>query len=257
MPSPPAKTPHDLGDFADFLRQLTEEGFEFTVIGGMAVSSYARLLGDEVLSVDLDIYVTQETLVEFLDWAPSHDIRIVKRPQPRNIPVAFLEVAAKEVNALTAADSLPPPGVVARTARRFTLSAHGNLEVPLADPFDLLGNKLAVARDKDRPHIEILRRYVEEEVVLAFSEEEEPRARLAPARRLLEVLKRNSLPEPLADRLIELARTPVDYRFLIHRVPTVKQARRLLGEAEGRNEELVAQLEAILAKRRFEQPAGS
>ncbi|MCP3999102.1 MAG: hypothetical protein GY722_29165, partial [bacterium] len=202
-------------------------------------------------------YVTTATLAELLDWAPYHDIRVVKRPQPRNIPVAFLEVAAKEVNALTSADNLPPPGVVARTARQFTLSAHGDLEVPLADPFDLLGNKLAVARDKDRPHIEILRRYVEEEVVLAFCEEEEPRARLAPARRLLEVLKLKTLPEPLADRLVELARTAVDYRFLIHRVPTVEQARRLLGQLKPVDEELVAQLEAILTKRRFEQPSDS
>ncbi len=247
-----AKTPHHLGDFADFLRQLIAEGFEFTVIGGMAVSSYARLLGDEVLSVDLDIYVTQQTLTELLDWAPYHDIRVVKRPQPRNIPVAFLEVAAKEVNALTAASNLAAPEVVARTARLFTLSAHGDLEVLLADPFDLLGNKLAVARDKDWPHIEILRRYVEEEAVLAFSEEEKPRARLAPARRLLEVLKRRSLPEPLADRLIELARTPVDYRFLINHVPTEEQARRVLGQNEHLDDKLVAQLEAIFGKRRFE-----
>lgn len=251
MPPSRAKTPHDLGDFAQFLRQLIEEGFEFTVIGGMAVSGYARLLGDEVLSVDLDIYVTPETLAEFLDWAPHHDVRIVKRPQPRNIPVAALEVAAKEVNALTAADSLPPPGVVARTARRFTLSDHGDLEIPLADPFDLLSNKLAVARDKDRPHIEILRRYVEEEVVLAFTEEKEPRARLAPARRLLEVLKRNSLPEPLADRLIELAKSPADYRFLVHRVPTKEQARRVFGRAQELDEELLAQLDAILGRRDF------
>ncbi|MCP3975218.1 MAG: hypothetical protein GY720_12105, partial [bacterium] len=96
MPSNRTKTPHDIGAFVEFLRQLIDEGFEFTVIGGMAVSSYARLLGDEVLSVDLDIYVTTATLAELLDWAPYHDIRVVKRPQPRNIPVAFLEVAAKE-----------------------------------------------------------------------------------------------------------------------------------------------------------------
>lgn len=41
MPSLRAKTPQDIGAFADFLRQLIEEGFEFTVIGGMAGSSYA------------------------------------------------------------------------------------------------------------------------------------------------------------------------------------------------------------------------
>ncbi len=61
------------------------------MIGGQAVAAYATLLGEELLSVDLDILVSTETLGDLLQWAPRHGIRVVKRPRPRKIPVAFLE----------------------------------------------------------------------------------------------------------------------------------------------------------------------
>ena len=162
MSSVSAQAAHDLTDFAEFLEQLEVEGFEFAVIGGMAVSAYARLMGEELRSVDLDIYVTDQTLNELLRWARGHGIRIVKRPQPRNIPVAFLEVDGKEVNALTWSSGLGKPEAIVRTARPFQLASHGDLEIPIADPFDLLRNKLTVKREKDLPHIAVLRRFVEE-----------------------------------------------------------------------------------------------
>ncbi len=251
MPPGQTQTPHDLGDFAGFLRQLNAEGFDFAVIGGCAVSAYARLLGIELLSVDLDIVVSQTTLNEILDWAPRVGVRIVKRPRPRNIPVAFLDADGLEINVLTSSNGLPRPEIVTRSARPFSLAAHGDLEAPLADPFDLLRNKRAVARDKDLRHIEILRRFVEEEAVAAFAGEDSPRARLAPARRLLEVLKVDVLPQALAERLIELAAAPADFRFLIHRVPAEGQAKRLLASIGERHPGLRPELEAILAKRRF------
>ncbi len=244
--------PRELGDFAGFLRQLEEHGFEFAVIGGQAVAAYARLLGEKVLSVDLDIYLTQKTLAELLRWAPRHGIRVVKRPQPRNIPVAFLEVEDLEINALTSSHGLRDPETVTQTARNFRLADHGDLEVPIADPFELLANKLAVQREKDLPHIEILHRFVEEESVAAFQEESRPRARLAPARRLLGTLSVNVLPPGLADRLIEFAATPVDYRFLIGRVPTREQAVRIMARIQERDEELARELAWILETRRFE-----
>ena len=254
VPTVSTEAAHDLEDFAGLFRQLSDEGFEFAVVGGCAVVAYASLLGEDLFSADLDLYVTQETLSELLSWAPRNRLRIVKRPRPRNIPVAFLEDdEGHEIDVLTSSKGLPKPEIVIRTARRFTLTAHGGLEVPVADPFDLLGNKLAVARDKDRAHAEILRRFVEEEAVAAFSEETEPRARLAPARRLLGALQRKALPAELADRLLDLARTPVDYRFLMGRVPTEEQAREILKRMERREEELYRQLEAIFATRRFDE----
>ncbi len=244
--------PRQLGEFAGFLRLLEEHGFEFAVIGGQAVAVYARLLGERVLSIDLDIYVTQKTLEELLRWAPRHGIRVVKRPQPRNIPVAFLEIDDLEINALTSSYGLKDPETVTQTARSFLLAAHSDLEVPIADPFELLANKLAVKRDKDLPHIEILRRFVEEESAAAFREETKPRARLAPARRLLGTLDAKVLPAGLADRLIELATTPVDYRFLIGRVPTREQTVRIMERIEEREEELSRELASILEVRRFD-----
>ncbi len=66
----PAEKAHNLGDFAEFLGELNAEGFEFAVIGGCAVIVYANMLGEELFSVDLDIYTTEETLAELLSWAP-------------------------------------------------------------------------------------------------------------------------------------------------------------------------------------------
>lgn len=249
MSTVPAKTAHHLAEFSDFLQRLGSEGFQFTVIGGLAVGVYADLLGEKLLSVDLDIYVTQETLHDLLDWAPRQGIRVVKRPQPRHIPVAFFEVDGKEVNALTLTKGLPAPDVVARAARPFLLAE--DLEVPLADPFDLLRNKLEVLRDKDRPHIEILRRFVETEALAAFTGETKPRARLAPSRRLLEVLRADVLPEGLAGRLVEAADQEADFRFLMNRVPTAEQAERLMARVARRETELQRQLEEIRAHRRF------
>lgn len=116
----------------------------------------------------------------------------------------------------------------------------------------MLANKLAVKRDKDLPHIEILRRFVEEEAETAFHEETRPRARLAPARRMLDILGAKVLPAPLADRLIERAKTPVDYRFLVSRVPTREQAKRILEQVTERDEELARELASIFESRRFE-----
>lgn len=38
MPATKAEAVHDLGDFAKLLTELEEDGFEFTVIGGCAVT---------------------------------------------------------------------------------------------------------------------------------------------------------------------------------------------------------------------------
>ncbi len=72
-------------------------------------------------------------------------------------------------------------------------------------------------REKDKAHREILRRFIEEEIVEAFRRETEPRKRLRPVRRYLEVTGDESISEPLASRLLPLARTEADFRFLIGR----------------------------------------
>jgi hypothetical protein len=140
-------------------------------------------------------------------------------PQPRSVPVALLEWQGREVNLLTGSSGLPPPDVAARAAREFRLGQGTDLAVLIADPFDLLRNKLAVNRPKDQPHIAILRRFLDEEAVSGLAREKEPRARICAAERLLEVLGTQTLEADLANRLVSLATMPADFRFLAHRAP--------------------------------------
>jgi hypothetical protein len=166
-----------------------------------------------------------------MDWAAARNIRIVKRPQPRALAVVFLEWEGKEVNVLIETNGLPPPEVALRLAREFQLTKQGNLSVLVVDPFDLLANKLKVNRPKDQPHQGILRRFVEDEVVAAFRDEIDPRARIAPARRYLEVTGSERLPEPVASRALEFARLASDLRFLMHHLPSPAFSEAILAKA--------------------------
>lgn len=220
MPAEEKKGPYTVGDYADFLSALAGSGLEVLVIGACAVGAYAALRGESIVSADLDIYATLETQLQIMDWAPAHRARIVKRPQPRTIPAVVLEWMEKDVNILTETKGFPPPAEAFQQARVFRLQGHGDLSVLLADPYDLLRCKLEVDRPKDRPHQEVLRRFLEEEIVEAFRVEGEPRDRIAPAQRFLEVLGARNLSEGLARRLLPHARTASDFRFLLGRAPT-------------------------------------
>jgi hypothetical protein len=79
------------------------------VIGGIAVGAYGRLNRETILSADLDVYTTIDTQIQVLDWAPRNGIKVAKRPQPRALPVAFLQWQGKEINVLTETKGLPPP----------------------------------------------------------------------------------------------------------------------------------------------------
>lgn len=220
MPAKEEKKTHTLEDFADFLAALRETGVEVVVIGGCAIGAYWRLRGGELFSADLDLYATWDTLNAILDWAPKAGARVIKRPQPRSVPTAFLDWRGKEINILTDTVGLPPPADAIEKAREFTVPARDNLTVLLADPYDLLACKLQLTREKDKPHREMLRAFIEEEIVEAFRTEAEPRKRLRPARRYLEVTGEKTLSEALARRLLPLARTQADFRFLIGRAPS-------------------------------------
>jgi hypothetical protein len=215
--TPPTASP--LEDYLDLLQALAEHGIEYVVIGGCAVAAYARQVGETVFSNDLDLLVTQPALDRVLAEAASLGLVVEKVPEPRSVPVALLAWRRREINLLTASNGLPPADIEARSAREFESPASGRLPILVADPFDLLRNKLAVNRPKDLPHIEILRRFIVEEAVHAFQDETDPRARIAPAERLLAVFGTQTLDRELASRLIPLARMASDFRFLAHRVP--------------------------------------
>jgi hypothetical protein len=219
MPAETSKTPSSVDDYVDLFSALAGLGIEFVVIGGCAVGAYARLLGEQVLSGDLDLLVTARSLETVVVDAGAIGAHVHKMPKPRSVPVAVMEWRGKEINLLTGSSGLPTPDVAARAAREFLLGNRTNLSVLIADPFDLLRNKLSVNRPKDQPHIAILRRFLDEEVVAGLTQETEPRARLGAAERLLEVLGHRTLDEGLAKRLVPLATTPADFRFLAHRAP--------------------------------------
>ncbi|MFN3200272.1 MAG: hypothetical protein ACE366_17880 [Bradymonadia bacterium] len=205
--------PRDLTDFGEFLRHAEREGTEYTVIGGCAVGAYARIAGEAVFSAALDLYLSQDALNELLRWAERQGAHVLKRPKPRAVPVALIDWHGLEINALTSSFGLPEPEVLTRTAREFHIQSLG-LSVPIADPFDLLANKLTINRPKDQPHIEILMRFIEAEVVHDFSGEGSARHRLSSAKRLLAVTERKTLSTSLIERLLPHADTLPLFSFL-------------------------------------------
>ena len=83
----------------------------------------------------------------------------------------------------------------------------------------------------------------------AFASAEDPRERLAPARRFLAVTKERCLEPDLAVRLLPLLRTPADLRFLMDRVPTAALADQILNQTN--DADLRSELVLIRRKRRF------
>ncbi len=251
MPASSAKSTHALTDFLDLLTLLSDEGLNAVVIGGCAVGAYAQLMGETILTSDLDLYAERATLEQIARSVKRRGATIRKVPKPRTVPVLVFDYGDKEVNVITASAGLHDPKTEARLARTFQFANRPGLAVLLGDPFDLLANKLAVNREKDRPHIPVLLRFLAEEVIHAFAEESGPRQRIDPARRLLDVLRVKTLPLEVAKRMVPLARTPVDFRFLMNHVPSRELAQTLFDHAP---EELLAELATIRQRRRFPTP---
>jgi len=231
----------DYADYADFLAAVSDSGIEVLVTGGIAVGAYALLRGESVLSGELDVYTTLDTQIQVMEWASAKRVPIVKRPQPRALSVVLLDWKGKEVNVPTETSGLPRPAGAFQDGGAFRLTKRGSFSALLVDPYDLLRCKLEVNRPKDRPLEEVMRRFLEEEVVELFRTEVKPRDRNAPARRTLDVLGAQSLPEALAHRLLPLARTASDFRFLLGRAPTKELEDAVLWaipEALGLREEL-------------------
>jgi hypothetical protein len=231
MPASGDEALHDVTAFTDLLAAFDREAIQYAVIGGCAVGVYARIRGERVLSADLDLYAAPATLNLLLSRAASLGLGLRKGLQARAVPVAVFEWRGMEVNVLTSSTGLPEPEAVIRGAREVQLDQEGLLLVPVADPFDLLRNKLAVARDKDLVHIDILKRFLEEEVVHEFAQEGSARKRMAAASRLLTTLGVETLPDGLAGRLIPLADSPALRRFLASRIPNAAALASLLARA--------------------------
>ncbi len=254
MPPQTPKKARTLQDFAGFLAALNGVGAEYVVIGGCAVSAYARLMGEQSASDDLDLYMRSADLWELLDSKRWRDVRIVKVPEPRSLPVALLEWRSEEIYILTMSSGLPRAEEAIARAREFVLEPEG-VTALVADPFHLLANKMSVRREKDVPHIDILRRFVERECVEAFRSEESLRDRIAPAKRLVEVLGRRDLPAGVFEALLPLARMPGDFLFLAHRALDRPSANRVVERARTvGGETLAGEIEAVVSTVRGRDP---
>lgn len=236
-----------VADYLELIQALHDAGFSFAVIGGCAVGSYARLIDQTVLSGDLDVLTHAQTLHEVLHWMPRVGAKVLKRPQPRTVPAALVVWQGKEVNLLSSGPGLPRPDEVLCGSRIFR---YPETDVYVADPFVLLANKLQVRRPKDLPHIEVLRRFLDSEVELAFVEQTSPRERIEPAQRLLAVTHSRTLDLGLWQRLFALARTPVDFRFLLQCAPDRDAAEAVMAAAPAA---MADQMRELRSRRRFER----
>jgi hypothetical protein len=215
----PSQISPTLESYFGLFQKLADAGFETVVIGGCAVGAYARVIGATVVSQDLDLLATQGTLNAILTDASALGLSVEKWPSPRTVPVAVFRWAGFEINILTASDGLSSADIEVQVAREFRLSPADPFAVLVVDPFDLLRNKLAVRRPKDEAHIEIVKAYLEEELLGQFASTQTARERLGPVVRYLDVLGLAILPNDLAHRLIPLAREVADFRMLAHRIP--------------------------------------
>lgn len=219
MPEASAQNTPTLGAYLELLQELARAGLETIVIGGCAVGAYARTLGATVISQDLDLLATSATLDAIVADAPLFRLTIEKLPQPRSVPVAVFRWNDLEVNVLTSSSGLATADVEAQVAREFQVSDDDSFSILVADPFDLLRNKLAIGRPKDLPHIDLLKQFIEEELVAQFVAAPRPRDRIAPIVRYLEVLQTSTIATALSKRLIAVVTTLPAARMLAHRVP--------------------------------------
>jgi len=243
----PTSNASPLTDYAELLRALSEAGLETIVVGGCAVGAYARLIGATVISQDLDLLATQTTLDGIVADAAGLGLTLEALPRPRTLPVAVFRWRGREVNVLTQSDGMPTPDVEGQVAREFRATDDDPFTILVADPFDLLRNKLAVNRPKDQPHIALLRQFIEEELVAHFSTQARARDRLAPVVRYIDILGSSTLELELARRLIPAAKTVADFRMLAHRIPIA-----LASDLQGRapEETIEAAIATLLAARR-------
>jgi hypothetical protein len=123
-----------------------------------------------------------------------------------------------------------------------------SVSVPVADPLDLLQNKLAVSRPKDLPHIQILRRFICSEAITDFGDPElSPRGRMRTIRRYLEVSGFPSLPDDLFSRLLAVSRDPTTRRFLLGHAETRAEAESVVGTVTDNAER--TELEQLIQRR--------
>src|SRR5262245_26122177 len=134
MSTPSAQTTSALADYIELFEALGRLGVEVVVIGGCAVGAYARLLGETILSNDLDLLLTRRGLELIIDESEALGLRVESRATARQVPVTVLRWKGREINLLTATDGLAAPDVEARSAREFRVSSDVDVAILIVDP---------------------------------------------------------------------------------------------------------------------------
>lgn len=213
MPTSAPPPSRSVADFAKLFTLLAEEGIDYTVVGGCAVGAYAALQGDPSFSSDLDLLLSEADRSQLLHSLSRFNANLTKAMQPRGLSVAVITWEKQPIDLFTELQGFPSAHEASQTAREFILDELG-VAVPIADPYLLLKNKLLVNREKDQSHIQILKRYLKEEVVADFCHGKSARERHTPLRRWLRTCEQKLIDDEIGNRIVECWQTEADLRFL-------------------------------------------
>ncbi len=198
-----------LTDFDRVFEWTASHGFDITVIGGLAVGVFSPTHDAPLFSGDLELLTSPDEQLR-ISQAAARDphVQILKTIHPRALPVLVLGWGPLEVDILSQSDGLPDPG--AAMQRAWVVEG-----VRVADPTDLLEIKLAMKREKDLEHIEVLRKTCEG-LSRADLTKLSGRRALHSLRRWVESEGWGVIPAPVFGRLLDVAgqTSPEGRRYL-------------------------------------------
>ena len=142
-------------DFADFLRLLNERNVRYIVVGGYAVAyhGYPRYTGD----LDVFVEASPENAVRLVEVYGEFGFdRTALKPAMFIVPDNVVRIGHEPVR-LEVLTSITGVAFADAYIRRIHVEVNG-LDVPFIALVDLLKNKLATGRGKDRVDAEALQK---------------------------------------------------------------------------------------------------
>jgi predicted nucleotidyltransferase len=142
-------------DFADFLRLLNERNVRYIVVGGYAVAyhGYPRYTGD----LDVFVEASAENAARLVEVYGEFGFdRAALKPAMFIVPDNVVRIGHEPVR-LEVLTSITGVAFADAYVRRIEVKVNG-LAVPFISLVDLIKNKLATGRGKDRVDAETLRK---------------------------------------------------------------------------------------------------
>ena len=144
-------------DFADFLRLLNERNVRYIVVGGYAVAyhGYPRYTGD----LDVFVEASSENAARLVEVYGEFGFdRSALKPAMFIVPDNVVRIGHEPVR-LEVLTSITGVAFADAYVRRIEVEVNG-LSVPFISLVDLIKNKLATGRGKDRVDAETLQRRI-------------------------------------------------------------------------------------------------